>query len=107
MSLIHEDERSVLIHCSDGWDRTAQVNLFNEDEEKTKTFSFENFQLLVDVVVDVDARWLLSNIGRFSRSNRKRMDQFWSQIFLCNSKNKRILFEVFLHFGFFVANRSW
>ena len=26
VSLIHNDKRSVLIHCSDGWDRTAQVN---------------------------------------------------------------------------------
>jgi len=25
VSLIHQDKRSVLIHCSDGWDRTAQL----------------------------------------------------------------------------------
>ncbi|CAF4628725.1 unnamed protein product [Rotaria sp. Silwood1] len=25
VSLIHNDQRSVLVHCSDGWDRTAQL----------------------------------------------------------------------------------
>lgn len=27
VSLVHNDKRSVLVHCSDGWDRTAQVNI--------------------------------------------------------------------------------
>lgn len=25
VSLVHQEERSVLVHCSDGWDRTAQL----------------------------------------------------------------------------------
>ena len=25
VSLVHSEKRSVLVHCSDGWDRTAQV----------------------------------------------------------------------------------
>ncbi|CAF4447663.1 unnamed protein product, partial [Adineta steineri] len=25
VSFIHNDKRSVLVHCSDGWDRTAQL----------------------------------------------------------------------------------
>ena len=33
VSLIHSEKRSVLVHCSDGWDRTAQVNI-------TKTENF-------------------------------------------------------------------
>jgi myotubularin-related protein 1/2 len=27
VSLLHSEKRSVLVHCSDGWDRTAQVKL--------------------------------------------------------------------------------
>lgn len=27
VSLVHNDKRSVLVHCSDGWDRTAQVKM--------------------------------------------------------------------------------
>jgi protein tyrosine/serine phosphatase len=26
VSLVYTDKHSVLVHCSDGWDRTAQVN---------------------------------------------------------------------------------
>ena len=27
VSLVQNEKRSVLVHCSDGWDRTAQVNI--------------------------------------------------------------------------------
>jgi rhodanese-related sulfurtransferase len=30
VSLIHSEKRSVLVHCSDGWDRTAQVKFLKQ-----------------------------------------------------------------------------
>jgi hypothetical protein len=32
VSLVYNDKRSVLVHCSDGWDRTAQVNKKKESK---------------------------------------------------------------------------
>ncbi len=68
VSLIHNEKRSVLVHCSDGWDRTAQVKMIREN------FRSISMIFLVDILSNVNARSSLSNIEWLYDSNRKRMD---------------------------------
>ncbi len=47
-STIHHENRPVVVHCSDGWDRTAQVIALAELFLDPYYRSFEGFRILVE-----------------------------------------------------------
>lgn len=87
---LESGKTSVVVHCSDGWDRTAQLTslamlMLDSHYRTIKGFQVTNHfitylstrNIVLCSVLIINVLFLLAGLGR------ERVDQFWTQVCCC------------------------